>query len=42
MFGESKTPYIIAEIGANHKGDMALAREMIDAAKACGEDAAKF
>lgn len=36
------TPYIIAEIGANHNGDMDLARQMIDAAKACGADAAKF
>jgi N-acetylneuraminate synthase len=35
-------PYIIAEIGANHNGDMELARKMIDAAKACGADAAKF
>lgn len=35
-------PYIIAEIGANHNGDMALARKLIDAAKAAGADAAKF
>ena len=35
-------PYVIAEIGANHNGDMALARKMIDAAKTCGADAAKF
>jgi len=35
-------PYIIAEIGANHNGDMDLARRMIDAAKACGCDAVKF
>ena len=35
-------PYIIAEIGANHNGDMNLARKMIDAAKECGADAAKF
>lgn len=35
-------PYIIAEIGANHNGDMELARQMIDSAKACGADAAKF
>lgn len=38
----SKKPYVIAEIGANHNGDMALAREMIKAAKECGADAAKF
>lgn len=35
-------PYIIAEIGANHNGDMDLARRMIDAAKDCGAHAAKF
>lgn len=35
-------PYIIAEIGANHNGDMALAKEMIDAAVNCGADAVKF
>lgn len=35
-------PYVIAEIGANHNGDMDLARKMIDAAKQCGADAAKF
>tara|TARA_B100000315_G_scaffold255043_1_gene297402 strand:- start:471 stop:1526 length:1056 start_codon:yes stop_codon:yes gene_type:complete len=35
-------PYIIAEIGANHNGDMALAMQMIDAAKKSGADAVKF
>lgn len=35
-------PYIIAEIGANHNGDMELAKEMIDVAKACGADCVKF
>ncbi len=35
-------PYIIAEIGANHNGDMELAKKMIDEAKACGCDAIKF
>lgn len=34
--------YVIAEIGANHNGDMALARQMIDVAKAAGADAVKF
>ena len=28
-------PYIIAEIGANHNGDMDLAKEMILSAKRC-------
>jgi len=36
------TPYIIAEIGANHNGEMDLAIKMIDAAKSCGCDAVKF
>jgi len=35
-------PYIIAEIGANHNGDMELAKKMILAAKECGCHAAKF
>lgn len=35
-------PFIIAEIGSNHNGDMNLAKEIIDAAKSCGCDAVKF
>ena len=35
-------PYIIAEIGANHNGDMELAKKMIDSAKECGADCVKF
>lgn len=35
-------PYVIAEIGANHNGDMALAKQMIDSAIECGADAVKF
>jgi sialic acid synthase SpsE len=35
-------PYVIAEIGANHNGDMGLAKKMIDSAKSCGCDAVKF
>ncbi len=35
-------PYIVAEIGANHNGDMNLAKKMIDSAKQCGCDAVKF
>jgi len=41
-FLEFDKPYVIAEIGANHNGDMELAKEMIDAAKACGADCVKF
>lgn len=40
--GPGEPPYIIAEIGANHNGDMDLCRRLIDAAKECGADAVKF
>ncbi|GAI25324.1 unnamed protein product, partial [marine sediment metagenome] len=35
-------PYIISEIGANHNGDIKLAKKMINKAKECGCDAVKF
>lgn len=35
-------PYIIAEIGSNHNGDMELAKKMIAVAKECGADCVKF
>lgn len=35
-------PYVIAEIGANHNGDIELAKKMIDKAKECGADCVKF
>lgn len=36
-------PFLIAEIGCNHKGDMAIAKELIDtAALFCKVDAVKF
>jgi len=35
-------PFIVAEIGSNHNGDMNLAKEIINAAKSCGCDAVKF
>ncbi len=35
-------PYVIAEIGANHNGDIELAKKMIDIAKECGADCVKF
>ncbi len=40
--GPGHSPYIIAEIGANHNGDMALCKKMIDEAQRCGADAVKF
>lgn len=39
---EFQKPYVIAEIGANHNGDMDLAKEMIEKAKECGADCVKF
>ena len=33
IFGSLSKPYVIAEIGANHNGDMKLAAELIKAAK---------
>jgi len=38
-FGE---PFVIAEIGSNHNGDIELAKQLIDQAIACGVDAVKF
>lgn len=38
-----KKPYVIAEIGCNHKGEMELAKELIKVAKIfCNVDAVKF
>jgi len=42
QFLKDGRPYVIAEIGANHNGDMAQARAHIRAAKDAGADAAKF
>jgi len=42
LVGPDQPPYIIAEIGSNHNGDVALAKRMIDEAKRCGADAVKF
>jgi len=35
-------PYVIAEIGVNHEGDLATAKRLIDLAREGGADAAKF
>ena len=37
-----ESPKIIAEIGCNHKGDMSIAKELLDLAKACNIEVAKF
>lgn len=35
-------PFVIAEIGINHNGDVEIAKELIDMAKQCGASAVKF
>ncbi len=42
MIGKSSEPFIIAEVGINHNGDLKLAKKMILAAKEAGVDAVKF
>jgi N,N'-diacetyllegionaminate synthase len=42
LIGLDMPPYIVAEIGANHNGDMDLCRRMIDAAAEAGAEAVKF
>lgn len=42
VIGDNLSPYVIAEIGVNHEGDLDLARRLIDEAKAGGAHAAKF
>ena len=40
--GPNDPPYCIAEVGINHNGDLAIAKQMIEAAKSAGADAVKF
>lgn len=42
VVGPGNPPYIIAEIGSNHNGDMNLCRRLIDAAAEAGAHAVKF
>ena len=42
IINESTFPYIIAEIGINHNGDMQIAKKLIDAANACLWNCVKF
>ena len=40
--GPGHPAYVIAELSANHRGDRALARRLVDAAKEAGADAVKL
>ena len=40
--GVGDPPYVIAEVGSNHNGDMDLCRRLIDAAADAGAHAVKF
>ena len=42
IIGEDAPPYIIAEAGINHDGDVEKAVEMVHKAKECGANAVKF
>lgn len=42
IIGNGNKPFIIAEAGINHNGNLDLAREMVMAAKEAGVDAVKF
>lgn len=39
---DEKVPYLIAEIGQNHNGDVNKAKQLIDMAKRCNANAVKF
>lgn len=41
-FKDLKTPYLIAEIGINHNGDIQIAKKLIDAAFSCQWDCVKL
>ena len=42
MIGENESPFIIAEIGNNHNGNLDTAKKLIESAKKAGADAVKF
>ena len=42
IIGEQRPCFVIAEAGVNHNGEMALAKQLIDAATKAGADAVKF
>jgi sialic acid synthase SpsE len=42
LVGENHAPYFIADVGANHDGDLSRAFRLIELAKEAGADAVKF
>lgn len=42
LIGRDREPFLIAEAGINHNGEVDLAKRMIEAAKKSGMDAVKF
>lgn len=42
IINEISSPYFIADIGANHDGDLGRSFKLIELAKKAGADAAKF
>lgn len=40
--GQGEPPYIVAEVSANHRGDLERAVRIVEAAAECGADAVKF
>jgi sialic acid synthase SpsE len=42
VVGEGQKTYLIAEVGINHKGEVGLAKELIESAAASGADAVKI
>lgn len=42
IINEDSFPYVIAEIGINHNGDLQIAKKLIDAANACLWNCVKF
>lgn len=42
LVGEGYAPFIVAEVGINHNGDLELAKQLIDASVQAGCDAVKF
>src|SRR5262250_3351018 len=42
LVGDAYPAYIVAEIGINHNGDIAIAKKLIDCAVQAGCDAVKF